>query len=123
MNYKTFILVLTAVAISLSFFTLPIILENIKNDPEIEAMANNPQQTRDVFSKCKTKVDDEHLCYEAYSAAVKLANKSGCSVDTINLRFSFKQLVEHASDQDIAQNLIKDCPAEADYIRKNHLFD
>lgn len=120
MNYKIFIILLSLLAITLSYFVLPEELRHIQNDPEVEKMTLSPDQVFKTFSLCKQKVRDEELCYNAYSAAVKLANLTDCTADGIDIRFRFKKLTEHATDKDISNQLVKNCPDQIHYIQSTY---
>jgi len=121
MTYRFCILFLSALALLLNFFFLPTVLGHIKNDPEVERLAERPDDVFTLFSECRIRVKDEARCYKAYSAAVKLANRPDCSPEGIALRLKFKKLVEHTTPQDALRELIKACPQEEDDIRQTYL--
>jgi len=122
MTYRFFIISITLFAITLSFFVLPSVIGAIRHDPEVERLAEKPEQVFNTFSQCKKRVNDEELCYQAYSAAVKLANNADCTPNGISLRFKFKQLTEHTTEKTIARELLKSCPEQASDINKSYLL-
>ncbi|MGC1038651.1 hypothetical protein WKH27_07675 [Pantoea agglomerans] len=108
--YKYFIYIITTLAILLSYLTLPGILDQVRNNPQIAYLTAHPDTAFTLFSQCQRKVTDVARCYNAYSAAVALAERHNCSDDGLKLRFRFKRLTEHAADDVIKAELKKDCP-------------
>ncbi|MGN2425689.1 hypothetical protein [Klebsiella sp.] len=98
--------VLVALAIVLFF---PKILRESQTNTEIEKMLQHPDSTFIVFSNCKKDVSDVERCYNAYSAAVQIADSKSCTPSGIKLKRQFKRLVEHAEDRDIENEISKEC--------------
>ncbi|UVV71482.1 hypothetical protein [Pantoea agglomerans] len=107
MPYKYFIYIITTLAILLSYLTLPGILDQVRNNPQIAYLTAHPDTAFTLFSQCQRKVTDVARCYNAYSAAVALAERHNCSDDGLKLRFRFKRLTEHAADDVIKAELKK----------------
>lgn len=121
MPYRFFILSLSALTLLLNIFFLPGVLRHIKNDPEVERLAERPGEVFTLFSECKIRVKDEARCYQAYSAAVQLANRPDCSAEGIALKLKFKKLVEHTTPQEALREVIKACPQAESDIRQTDL--
>lgn len=73
-------------------------------------MIKHPDDTFDYFSECKKRVSDADRCYNAYSAAVKIAESEISTLSGIKLKRKFKRLVEHGTNQDIDEEINKECP-------------
>ena len=110
MPYKHFIYIITILTIVLSYLTLPGILDQLRSNPQIAYLTAHPDTTFTLFSQCQRKVTDSARCYNAYSAAVALAETHKCTDEGLKLRFRFKQLTQHAADDVIKDQLEKDCP-------------
>lgn len=78
MTYKSFILTLTTLTLLASFLLLPN-LSKLTHNPEIDYLTRKPDLAFRIFSQFKTSVSDVNRCYNAYSAAVNLANSTDCS--------------------------------------------
>ena len=88
---------------------LPKILRESQTNAEIEEMLQHPDSTFIIFSKCKKDVSDVDRCYNAYSAAVRLADAKNCTPSGIELKRKFKRLVEHSQARDIEDEISKEC--------------
>lgn len=88
---------------------LPQILREAQTNTEIEEMLQHPDSTFIIFSKCKKNVSDVDQCYNAYSAAVRLADAKNCTSSGIELKRKFKRLVEHSKERDIENEISKEC--------------
>jgi len=108
-TYKSFILILLTTTLISGFLLLPG-LSKLKHNPEIDSLASNPDLAFQVFSQCKTDVADEKRCYDAYSAAVNLANSTDCSSEGIRQQFKFKMLVENNVVRTVNDEIKKVCP-------------
>ncbi|MEF3092337.1 hypothetical protein CD006_01300 [Enterobacter sp. 10-1] len=98
--------VLVAVATALFF---PKIFRELQTNSELEKMLQQPDNTYLLFSQCKKDVSDVDRCYNAYSAAVQLADSKNCTPSGIELKRKFKRLVEHSKDRDIENEINKEC--------------
>lgn len=109
MSYKCFITLLSISALILSLIIMPKVLKTVRSNPEIERLVKAPNATFSLFSECKKHVADADRCYNAYSAAVYLANLNDCTPSGIELKRKFKGLVEHAKARDIEDEINKQC--------------
>ena len=98
--------VLVATAIVLFF---PKIVRESQTNTAIEKMLQHPDNIVIVFSKCKKEVLDVERCYNAYSAALQLADSKNCTPAGIQLKLKFKRLVEHSEARDMANEITKEC--------------
>lgn len=109
MTYKSFISLLLTLTLLLGFMVLPG-LSNLKHNTEIDYLNVHPDETFEIFSQCKIKVSDVNRCYNAYSAAVNLADSTDCSSEGIREQFKFKMLVESNSGRTVNDEIKKVCP-------------
>ncbi|MGG5840119.1 hypothetical protein [Huaxiibacter chinensis] len=101
-----FALIVTVVA---GVTLLPGFLNTITNNDQIKTMVRQPDETFRYFSLCKHDVQDVDRCYNAYSAAVEIAESKDCSPEGIALKRKFKGLVEHGSASVIDGEIKKEC--------------
>lgn len=109
MSYRCFITLLSLIALISGLLVMPGVLKTVRSNPEMERMIKAPDATFSLFSACKKQVTDAEQCYNAYSAAVYLANLDDCSPAGIELKRKFKGLVEHAKARDIENEINKQC--------------
>lgn len=117
MPYQRFMYLTTILAVVLSYLTLPAVIKGIKVNPQIAWLIAHPDITFDRFSECKQHVSDANGCYNAYSAAVQLAEAHDCSEDGLKRRLRFKRLTEHAADSELENELNKACPGRVEARR------
>ncbi|HBV40295.1 MAG TPA: hypothetical protein DEF05_11580 [Erwinia sp.] len=91
------------------YFYLPQQLKEIKSNPQIVWYSERPDLTWQVFSQCKQHVEDADTCYEAYSAAVALAESNRCDAQGRKLKYRFKLLTQDAKPAEIEKEIDKDC--------------
>lgn len=109
MSFKVMIGCMVLFVGILDYIALPKIIETIKNNPEIKDMRLHPDFTYSYFKECTIHVVDANRCYNAYSAAVDIANAESCTPSGIELKRKFKHLVEHAADNVIEDEIKKEC--------------
>lgn len=109
MPYRFMILIFIGITFSLIYSFLPQELMNIKRNPDIEYFKSRQDYTFNFFSKCKKQVSNVAHCYNAYSAAVQLAESKNCTPSGIRVKRRFKQLVEHTTDDAIEDEIKREC--------------
>lgn len=109
MTYKAIISILLASTLLLGFVLLPN-LSKLKSNADIDFMIRHPDVAFEIFSQCKNHVSDVNRCYNAYSAAVNLANSIDCSSEGIGLQFRFKLLIEGNSARIVNDEIARVCP-------------
>lgn len=109
MRFWIIVLASFSMLILSSVLLLPRIFTHLKNSPEINYYINHPDSSYAIFSRCKLHVDDGDICYNAYSAAVSLADSKDCSVRGIATKRRFKKLVGYGSEKKINETIISEC--------------
>lgn len=92
-----------------NFLMLPQILHNLRSSPQIQKYVANPDVTFQLFSQCKILIADASACYQAYSAAIEIANSKECSAGGIAMKRKFKQLIEHGTAEAIEIEILREC--------------
>lgn len=110
MSFRIVVITSVVLVTTSSIFILPKVISGLRNNPEIKDMIKHPDGTFDYFSECKKQVSDADRCYNAYSAAVQIADSRDCTPSGIELKRKFKRLVEHGTNQGIDEEINKECP-------------
>lgn len=109
MSFRFFTVVGTVALTIYSFWQIPQLRDRAKNDRQVQAWIRTPDRTYATIRQCQKQVDDVNHCYNAWSAGVALAEADDGSPAGVRNKRRFKQLVEHISDADIAQEMAKAC--------------
>ncbi|NBF04683.1 hypothetical protein GV819_20585 [Pseudomonas sp. Fl5BN2] len=110
MPFKLLTISAMSLLVIVNFLVLPQVLNGLRSNPQFQTYVTDPDLTFQLFSQCKKQVVDAEACYQAYSAAVALANSEDCSVAGIALQRRFKHLVEHSTPAAIENEIAKKCP-------------
>lgn len=110
MSFRIVVIIALILVTISSIIIFPKIIRGIRDNPEVREMIKHPDETFDYFSECKKRVSDTDHCYKAYSAAVQIADSKDCTPSGVALKHKFKRLVEHGTDQDIDEEINKECP-------------
>ncbi|MBV4368358.1 hypothetical protein [Erwinia phyllosphaerae] len=109
MSFGVVLIPVLLIGFAAGYFYLPQLLKEIKSSPQIVWYSARPDLTWQVFSQCKQHVDDADACYQAYSAAVALAESGRCDAQGLKLKYRFKLLTQHASPAEIEKEIDKEC--------------
>lgn len=110
MSFRIVVITTVVLVTISSIFILPEVIRGLRNNTEIREMVKHTDDTFDYFSECKKQVSDADRCYNTYSAAVQIADSRNCTPSGIELKRKFKRLVEHGTNQDIDEEISKECP-------------
>lgn len=110
MSFRNVVIIAVVLVTILSMTIFPKVIRGIRDNPEVREMIKYPDETFDYFSECKKKVSDTDHCYKAYSAAVQITDSKDCTPSGVELKRKFKRLAEHGTDQDIDEEINKECP-------------
>ncbi|RRZ89833.1 hypothetical protein [Erwinia sp. 198] len=109
MHFGVMLIPVLLIGFAAGYFYLPRQLKEIKSNPQIVWYSERPDLTWQVFSQCKQHVEDADTCYQAYSAAVALAESDRCDTQGLKLKYRFKLLTQHASPAEIEKEIDKEC--------------
>lgn len=110
MGFRFFALTGALILAAASFWLMPQIRAQVKNNPQVLSFIQQPDRAFAVISQCQKQVDDVKRCYNAWTAGVALAESGDCSAVGLEHKRRFKPLVEHISGDDLDKAIVKDCP-------------
>lgn len=109
MRFRVTVLLLAAATLLAGVKFLPAVLAHIHHNGEIRELVKHPDTVFHDFSRCRREVEDASHCYNAYSAALQIAESKDCTPQGIMMKRKFKNLVEHNISSVIAEEINAEC--------------
>lgn len=106
-NWAVIFMVAATILVGMRFF--PKVLAHIHHNDEIRKLVKHPDAVFYDFSRCKREGDEVSHCYNAYSAALQIADSKDCSPQGILMKRKFKNLVEHSVSSVIEEEINTEC--------------
>ena len=103
------VLFMTASTVLLGVKFFPAVLAHIHNNGEIREMVKHSDTVFHDFRHCRREVEDASYCYNAYSAALQIAESKDCTSQGIMMKRKFKNLVEHNVSSVIEEEINAEC--------------
>lgn len=109
MRFRMTVFLLAAATVLAGVKFFPAVLAHIHHNGEIRELVKHPDTVFHNFSRCKREVEDASYCYNAYSAAIQIAESKDCTPQGIMMKRKFKNLVEHNVSSVIEEEINAEC--------------